>query len=320
MSERANRAVQGVRYVEIDAGHAGQRLDNFLLGRLKGVPKSRVYRLLRRGEVRVNGGRAGPDYRLQAGDQVRLPPVRAAAPPLRPGAEGLAWLGERVLYEDEDLLALDKPAGLPVHGGSGVALGVIEALRALRPEAPMLELVHRLDRGTSGCLLVARRRSALLRLHAMLREGAVEKRYLALVKGRWRGGARAVSAPLARDRMRGGERLVGVSESGRAAESRFTPRAVYGPATLMEIRLYTGRTHQARVHAAHNGHPIAGDDKYGEWEFNRELARLGLRRPFLHAERLRFAHPVHGAKIEISAPLPPELQDLLETLGDRTSV
>lgn len=180
----------------------------------------------------------------------------------------------------------------------------------------MLELVHRLDRGTSGCLLIAKRRPALLGLHAMLRDGEVEKRYLALVKGRWRGGGRQVSAPLARDRMRGGERLVGVSEAGRAAESRFTPKGVYGPATLMEIRLHTGRTHQARVHAAHSGHPIAGDDKYGSRDFNRELRALGLRRLFLHAERLRFAHPSGGAKIEVSAPLPKELQDLLERLRE----
>lgn len=310
----------GVRYVEIGESRAGQRLDNFLIGQLKGVPKSRVYRLLRRGEVRVNRGRAGPDYRLQAGDQVRIPPVRQGEPPKPADARGYEWLRERFLYEDDDLLVLDKPAGLPVHGGSGVAVGVIEALRLLRPDDPMLELAHRLDRGTSGCLLIAKRRAALLKLHAMLRDGAIEKRYLALVRGRWRGGARHVSAPLDRDRPGGGERRVGVAEAGKAAESRFQPQGFFGPATLMDIRLYTGRMHQARVHAAFSGHPIAGDDKYGERDFNRELRQVGLRRLFLHAARLRFAHPATGAKIEVESSLPNELAAVLERLREQPTL
>lgn len=311
---------EGVRHVDVDASREGQRLDNFLLGQLKGVPKSHVYRILRRGEVRVNGGRAAPDYRLRTGDRIRIPPLRRKAPAEPASAAGFEWLNQRVLHEDEELMVLDKPAGLPVHGGSGVAVGLIEALRGLRPQLPMLELVHRLDRGTSGCLLVAKRRPTLLALHEMLRTGGIEKRYLALVKGRWRGGARRISAPLARDRKRGGERLVDVSAEGRAAESQFSPKGHYGPATLVQIALYTGRMHQARVHAVHAGHPIAGDDKYGDRDFNRELKRAGLRRLFLHAARLRFAHPASGARIEVTAPLPPELETVLERLREKPDV
>lgn len=316
MKSGVKTAQTRVRYLEIDQNRAGQRLDNFLLRQLKGVPKSRVYRLLRRGEVRVNRGRAGPEYRLQAGDSVRLPPVRQASSPTTAGTEDYRWLIPRILYEDEHVLALDKPAGLAVHGGSGVAVGVIEALRALRPESSSLELVHRLDRGTSGCLLLAKSRPALLGLHRMLREGRVRKRYLALVKGRWQGGTRGVNAALARNRRHGVERVVGVTPEGKDAESRFTPKGVHGPATLVEIELVTGRTHQARVHAAHLGHPIAGDDKYGDYAFNRSLRPHGLRRLFLHAAALRFTHPIHGNTIEMEAPLPPELGNVLERLND----
>jgi 23S rRNA pseudouridine955/2504/2580 synthase len=315
-----SQGAHGVRHVEVDASRAGQRLDNFLLGLLKGVPKSRVYRVLRRGEVRVNSARAAPSYRVRAGDRVRVPPLRLARAATAHEAPRLDWLAERILYEDDDFLVIDKPAGLAVHGGTGVDTGLIEALRRLRPDFPTLELAHRLDRATSGCLLIAKRRAALLALHAMLRRGSVEKCYLALVKGRWRGGAREINAPLARDRIRGGERLVGVSRDGRAAQSRFAPQAVFGPATLMEVKLYTGRMHQARVHAAHAGHPIAGDDKYGDREFNRELRGFGLRRLFLHAARLQFAHPQSGARIEVAAELPPELETVLERLREPTTL
>lgn len=308
-------APAGVRYVEIDENRAGQRLDNFLIGQLKGVPKSRVYRLLRRGEVRVNRGRVGPDYRLQEGDSVRLPPVREPPPrELVASSSDYEWLSDRILYEDDALIAVDKPAGFAVHGGSGVTFGVIEAFRLLRPAAPFLELVHRLDRSTSGCLLLAKSRPTLLALHAMLQAGDIDKRYLALIKGRWRGGAAELSAPLARDRRRGAERLVGVSDDGKDAETRFIPKSTYGSTTLVEIHLLTGRTHQARVHAAHLGHPIAGDDKYGDRELNRKLRPLGLRRLFLHAASLRFKHPVSGQKVAFEAPLPPELASVLERL------
>ena len=320
VKKAASGVQHGVRYVDIDASREGQRLDNFLLGQLKGIPKSHVYRVLRRGEVRVNRGRVGADYRLRAGDRVRIPPLRLrpAIDAVRP--QGFEWLNDRILYEDEDLMVLDKPPGLPVHGGSGAAVGVIEALRALRPELPGLELVHRLDRDTSGCLLLAKRRPALLALHQSWRDGQVEKFYLALVRGRWQGGVRRIDAPLTHERGRGGERIIDVRETGRGAQSDFVPKGYFGPATLMQVVLHTGRMHQARVHALHAGHPIAGDEKYGEREFNRELRRLGLRRLFLHASRLRFAHPVSGAKLDISSPLPPELKALLERLREKPAV
>lgn len=306
----------GVRYVEVDETREGQRLDNFLLGQLKGVPKSLIYRVLRKGEVRVNSSRVGPEYRVQSGDRVRIPPIRQSETPKAPQAKSFEWLRERFLYEDDDILVLDKPSGLAVHGGSGVAAGAIEGLRVLRPELPMLELVHRLDRGTSGCLLIAKRRSALLKLHQMLRDGEIEKRYMALVRGRWRGGARDITAPLERDRDREGKRKIEVGDEGKDAKSRFTPAGFFGPATLMEIRLDTGRMHQARVHSVFAGHPIAGDDKYGERDFNRELRPLGLRRLFLHAAKLRFTHPTTGAKLQIESPLPAELQKVLERLRE----
>lgn len=320
MKENLSETPPAVRHVEIDEQRAGQRLDNFLIATLKGVPRSRIYRILRRGEVRVNRGRAQPDYRLEAGDIVRLPPVRVAPRPPRAEADGFEWLAQRIFYEDDHLLAVDKPAGLAVHAGSGVAVGLIEALRALRPQAPMLELVHRLDRDTSGCLLVAKNRPALLGLHRQLRAGEVEKRYLALVKGIWRGEAREVSVALEKSRLASGERRVRASHAGKESATRFIPGRVCGPATLVEIDLLTGRTHQARAHAAHIGHPIAGDDKYGDWEFNRLMRTQGLKRLFLHAQRLSFAHPATGRKMDAEAPLPSELSDFLERLNHAAPV
>lgn len=317
MKKAVVSAPSAVRYLEIDESRAGQRLDNFLIATLKGVPKSHIYRILRKGEVRINKGRARPEYRLEPGDVVRIPPLRLAPPPLKSGseaAEGYAWLLPRILYEDEDLMVINKPAGLAVHAGSGVSVGLIEALRGLRPETPFLELAHRLDRETSGCLLLAKNRPALMALHRMLRDGKMEKRYLALVAGAWRGGAREISAALEKNRPRSGERMVQVQETGKESTSLFTPHQRFGAASLMEIRLLTGRTHQARVHAAHVGHPIAGDDKYGDREFNRRLQRLGLKRMFLHAQCLRFAHPASGDKMEVEAPLPDELSGVLAKL------
>lgn len=314
----ANRP--GVQHVTVDAGHAGQRLDNFLLSQLKGVPRTHVYRLLRKGEVRVNKGRAKPDYRLEAGDVVRLPPVRrpeSTGQPLAAKAVasgGFDWLHDRVLYEDEHLLVLDKPAGIAVHGGSGVSVGLIEALRQLRPHTPFLELVHRLDRDTSGCLLIAKSRAVLLQLHAMLRDGGVDKRYLALVQGAWRGGGRKVEASLEKSRNRAGERRVEADDAGKASASHFRPQEKFSAATLVEIQLLTGRMHQARVHAVHIGHPVAGDDKYGDPDFNRSMKRRGLNRLFLHAARLDFRHPSSGKKMQISATLPVELKRVLEAL------
>jgi len=313
----------GVQHVTVDTGHAGQRLDNFLLTLLKGVPRTHVYRLLRKGEVRVNKGRAKPDYRLEAGDVVRIPPVRRGESAGREiAARAVAggrfdWLNDRVLYEDEHLMVLDKPAGLAVHGGSQVSIGLIEALRELRPQNPFLELAHRLDRDTSGCLIVAKSRPALIRLHEALRAGGLDKYYLALVAGRWRGGTRTVEAALERGRPADGERRVKVGEDGKASASEFRPREKFLDTTLVEIHLLTGRTHQARVHAAHIGHPIAGDDKYGDPDFNRAMKQPGLQRLFLHAARIELRHPLSGRALRVSAPLPVELERLLEKLRNR---
>jgi len=302
--------------VVVDTGNEGQRIDNFLMTRLKGVPRSRIYRTVRTGEVRVNGGRIRPDYRLRQGDVVRIPPLRVAQSPpaARPGARALREIGEAVLYEDRSLLVLAKPSGLAVHGGSGLSHGVIELLRALRPEAPFLELVHRLDRDTSGCLMVAKRRPALRTLHQALREGRVEKTYLALVRGDWRA-ARGVAMPLQRNVLRSGERVVRPDEDGKGALTRFAPLARSPLATLVKAQPVTGRTHQIRVHAAHAGHPIAGDAKYGDAELNRNLRALGLRRLFLHAHGLRFPHPDGDATVEVVAPLPEDLRAVLAALG-----
>jgi 23S rRNA pseudouridine955/2504/2580 synthase len=304
------------RLVEVDAEHAGQRIDNFLSTQLKGVPRTLIYRVLRKGEVRVNSGRVRPDYRVQSGDRIRIPPVRtgAVAAGAQAGAGALELLAGRILYEDPGLLIIDKPAGMAVHGGSGVSYGVIEALRALRPEVASLELVHRLDRETSGCLMVAKRRSVLRALHEQLRSGEVKKRYLLLVAGRWQGGRRTVSEPLLKNVLQSGERMVQVSESGKHALTVFRAVSVYRTASLVEADLGTGRTHQIRVHAAHLAHPIAGDEKYGAPEFNRKMKRLGLRRLFLHAHALSFRLPGTERDLDVSAPLGDDLRSVLDAL------
>ncbi|MGQ0429058.1 MAG: RluA family pseudouridine synthase [Gammaproteobacteria bacterium] len=308
---------RGVRRIRAGTQGEGQRLDNFLLRQLAGVPRSRVYRLLRRGEARVNGKRKGPDYRLAADDEVRLPPVREA--PQQPGprrapAALLHAVQAAVIHEDERLIVLNKPAGLAVHGGSGLAFGAIEALRALRPHEP-LDLAHRLDRDTSGCLLVARTRAALRALHALLRDGAVEKHYAALVAGRWRLGSKVVDAPVLTRQRQGGERVVRVHAEGKIAVSRFTPREHFGTAaTLMDVEIHTGRTHQIRVHAAFAGHPVAGDAKYGDRSANATLCAAGLRRMFLHAESVAFHWPDDRAPFRVRAPLPADLEAVLTSL------
>jgi 23S rRNA pseudouridine955/2504/2580 synthase len=303
-----------VRWVEISAEQAGQRIDNFLLRLLKGVPKSRIYRLLRKGEVRVNRSRARPEYRLQSGDEVRIPPVRVAAPgeAAVPSSHTLQRLGEAILYEDERLLVLNKPAGMAVHGGSGVSLGVIEGLRALRPQAPFLELVHRLDRDTSGCLLIAKRRSELRTLHELLRAGRVDKRYLLLVQGDWRQGPHKISAPLRKNLLQGGERMVRVDPQGKPAQTDFGFLELYPDASLMEAELRTGRTHQIRVHAAYAGHPLAGDEKYGNLDFNRRMRAMGLKRLFLHAHFVAFHDAERDRTIQVSTPLSDDLRNLIQ--------
>jgi 23S rRNA pseudouridine955/2504/2580 synthase len=314
----SNIQSSGVRQVVIEGDYAGQRIDNYLLTLLKGVPRSRVYRILRRGEVRVNKGRINASYRLRAGDQVRIPPLRlpvqnAAQAPPRPLLEQLQ---HAVVYEDERLLVIDKPAGVAVHGGSGVSYGVIEGLRKLRPEARHLELVHRLDRDTSGCLLISKKRSALRVLHELMRENRVDKRYLVLLAGSWEQARVDVKAPLAKNLLSGGERVVRVQPGGKASHTRFRRLEAFGEATLLEAQLFSGRTHQIRVHAAHLGHPVLGDVKYGDDAANRRLRELGLRRLFLHAHSLEFGWPGESERISVQAPLGSDLQLVLEKMRE----
>jgi 23S rRNA pseudouridine955/2504/2580 synthase len=306
----------GPQYLQVDREASGQRIDNFLLRHLKGVPRSHLYRVLRRGEVRVNKGRVKPEYRLRLGDEVRIPPLRLApqgeaiAPPARAGV----WIEGAILYEDERVLVIDKPAGLAVHGGSGLSHGLIELLRAARP-GQTLELVHRLDRDTSGCLLVSKRRSALRELHRLLREKALEKRYLALLVGRLPQAEVTVEAALRKNLLQGGERVVRVDAvEGKAARTHFRRLRSLPGATLVEARLVTGRTHQIRVHAAHLGLPLAGDEKYGDAARNRALREVGLRRLFLHAAVLGFRTGEDGPAIQVQAPLPSELEGVLARL------
>ncbi|HEX6945711.1 MAG TPA: RluA family pseudouridine synthase [Casimicrobiaceae bacterium] len=307
----------GASRLAIGEEAAGQRIDNFLQKTLKGVPKSHVYRILRSGEVRLNGKRVGPDARLAIGDMVRVPPVRTATPdaPLRLPAAA----APPVVYEDEALLVVDKPSGLAVHGGSGIAHGLIETLRATRPQARFLELVHRLDRETSGLLLVAKKRQALTALHEALREGRVDKRYLVLVRGRWRDEKRVVRLALHKFATHEGERRVRVDdEAGKAAVTIFRRRQVWRehdpPLALLEAELETGRTHQIRVHLTALGFPLAGDDKYGDFAWNKVLAREGLKRMFLHAWHLSFDHPVSGLRLDLESPLPADLARYLARL------
>lgn len=301
---------------EVDAGAAGQRLDNFLLRALAGVPRSHVYRLIRSGQVRVNSGRVRAGYRLKEGDRVRVPPVygRRSEPALVPSGR-VRWLAERIVYEDRMILVLDKPAGMPVHAGSGVDFGCIEALRSVAPGLRSADLVHRLDRGTSGCLMVAKKRATLRQLHELLRNGGVDKRYLALVRGRWPRRRADVDVAL-RTRRRGGENFVQADPAGKRARSRFRVVQHFDDrATLVEVVIDTGRTHQIRVHAAHCGHPLAGDPRYGDMQFNTVMSERGLTRMFLHAQALEFVWPGSEEIFSVSAPLPPELSVILDSLA-----
>lgn len=306
-----------VTWLEVGDDSAGQRIDNFLLKICKGVPKSHIYRILRSGEVRVNKGRIGADYRLQLGDQVRVPPVRVAqreqsGPAAAPAREFPA------VFEDEAVLVIDKPAGVAVHGGSGVSFGVIEQLRRARPQAKFLELAHRLDRETSGLLIVGKKRAALVRLQDDFREGNMGKRYFALVKGRWLNQTQHIRQPLYKYLIENGERRVRVDPEGKAAHSivRLVKRWQTGQGyfSLVEVELKTGRTHQIRVHLTNAGFPLLGDDKYGDFSLNKELQRLGLKRMFLHAAKLEMTHPVTGEVLSLEAPLPPELAEFLRRL------
>lgn len=311
----------GVRKVEVGERSDGQRIDNFLLAELKGVPRTLVYRILRSGEVRLNGGRAKPSDRVHTGDVVRIPPVRVAEAGEKPAASAnlTRALEDAILYEDEHLLALNKPAGLAVHGGSGVSLGVIETLRQMRPHAKFLELVHRLDRDTSGCLLIAKKRSALLNLQKQLRGGDADdegmgKVYAVLVKGRWKGGHHRIEAPLQKNTLASGERMVRVSRDGKPSITEIEVLERFADCSLVEATLLTGRTHQIRVHCEHAGHPVAGDQKYGDEAFNRDIRPRGLKRMFLHAARLDFSHPADERAMRIEAPLDAVLEATLTQL------
>ena len=314
-------ATPAVKWLLVDEESAGQRLDNFLMRHLKGVPKTHIYRIIRSGEVRINKGRASADTRVESGDEVRLPPVRISDKVAEKAERPAPGREFPLLFEDESLLAIDKPAGVAVHGGSGVSFGVIEQLRQARPQAKLLELVHRLDRDTSGILLVAKKRSALRHLQDQFRERETGKTYLALVKGDWPAKLKVIDQPLLKFLLQGqdgaeGERRVRVTTpedpDGMRSVTLVKVSRRFSGATLLEVTIKTGRTHQIRVHLASQGHPIAGDDKYGYFEWNRQLQRPGnspgLKRMFLHAWRLQFNHPVTAERVALQTDLPPELK------------
>lgn len=311
-----------VQILTVADDEAGQRIDNYLRTRLKGVPKSMLYRILRKGEVRVNKKRIKPEYKLLAGDEVRVPPVRVSEKddaPVSAKLTRVAELADCILYEDEGLIVLNKPSGTAVHGGSGLSFGVIEGLRALRPEARFLELVHRLDRDTSGILLVAKKRSVLRDLHEQLRVKTVQKDYLALVRGQWQKHCKVVQAPLLKNVLQSGERIVRVSAEGKPSETRFEVVERFEQATLVKASPVTGRTHQIRVHTLHAGHPIAFDDKYGDREFDALMTGSGLNRLFLHAAAIRFRHPQTGQEMFIEAPLDGILKRTVQYLRNQRS-
>lgn len=313
MNSASNQITPQVQWLEITEANDQQRLDNFLIGYLKGVPKTRIYRMVRKGEVRVNKGRIDVSYKLQIGDIVRIPPVRVAEKPdaiiVQPTLK--FSLENHILYEDEGFIVLNKPAGFAVHGGSGINSGVIEALRQIRPQQKFLELVHRLDKETSGCLLIAKKRSVLKVLHELFRGDGIRKTYIALLSGQFARKKQIVDVPLLKNATQGGERMVIVSQAGKSAETLFTRLKQFQDATLVHAAPKTGRTHQIRVHAAWLGHPIVADDRYGEDAVNKAFKKRGYKRLFLHAEQLQFAHPISGTQLHFTAPLPDDLQELL---------
>lgn len=322
MNSSPEQPVRKVRFVTISSDEAGQRIDNFLMRQFKGVPKSHIYRILRKGEVRVNKGRIKPTYKLAAGDEVRLPPMRMAERQRhRPPDAVIERLQSRIIYDDDRLLILNKPAGLAVHAGSGVEFGVIDALQHAKGETKELFLVHRLDRDTSGCLLIARDRQALRYLQQAMQNDEVKKFYSALVMGQWEQKDARVEMSLRRNKLQSGERLVQVDDSGKHSVSIFRTAREYSQrpagigASLMKIQLLTGRTHQIRVHSAENGHPIAGDSRYGDEHFNQLMKSFGLKRMFLHASALEFPHPDNNQPLHIEPPLDDDLQEVLERLA-----
>lgn len=321
MSNSVSAMPAKVEFVEVGDGFAGQRIDNFLISHLKGAPKTLIYRILRKGEVRVNKGRIKPEYRLQAGDLIRIPPLRLPPPDSPPtvGQGLLERLEAAIVYEDGQLLVVNKPAGIAVHGGSGLQFGIIEAFRQLRPQCKELELVHRLDRDTSGLLMLAKKRSQLRRLHAALRDGSIDKGYMALVAGSWPTSRKQVNAPLQRSNLRSGERMVEVNPAGKESLTRFRVLQRFDSfATLIEASPITGRTHQIRVHARHAGHPIAGDSKYGDDGFDKAIRELGGKRLFLHAHYLRIPQ-ADKPDLELHAEQDAMWTNTLEKLSEQTN-
>lgn len=314
MNDAIEKSPPRVQWLTIDEGHCEQRLDNFLINQLKGVPKTRIYRMVRKGEVRVNKGRVDVSYKLALGDIVRIPPVRVAEKPdeliVQPTLR--YSLENHILYEDDGFIVLNKPSGFAVHGGSGVNSGIIEGLRQIRPQQKFLELVHRLDKETSGCLLIAKKRSVLKSLHELFRGDGMQKTYLALLEGQFKRKKQLVDAPLLKNVAVGGERMVTVSQAGKSAETLFTRLKQFADATLVHAAPKTGRTHQIRVHAAWLGHAIIGDDRYGNDAVNKAFKKRGYKRLFLHAEQLQFIHPQTGKALHFSAPLPDDLKTLLD--------
>lgn len=308
-----------VTFIVVDEDLAGQRIDNFLMARLKGVPKSKIYNIIRKGEVRVNKGRIKPEYKLCGGDELRIPPIRVseAEPLAKASHQMLSLLAASIVYEDDGLVVINKPPGLAVHGGSGVSLGLIESLRQMRPDAKYLELVHRLDRDTSGCIMIAKKRSYLRHLQAALREkeaGGISKVYQALVIGRWSKSCRRIDAPLLKTEVANDERIVRVHPDGKPSLTEFKILRTYENVTLVEAKPITGRTHQIRVHAQYAGHSLVGDEKYGNDEINLGMRELGFRRLFLHAAALTFLLPGASLPTRVEAPLPADLAEPLKKL------
>ncbi|WP_339774841.1 23S rRNA pseudouridine(955/2504/2580) synthase RluC [uncultured Methylophaga sp.] len=309
-------APPSVQFIDIRADQAGQRIDNFLITLEKGVPKSRIYRALRKGEVRVNKGRIKQTYRLQAGDQVRVPPLRVSEKVvITELSESLTdALENAILMEDDDILVINKPAGLAVHAGSQIQLGVIEAMRIIRPENRFVELVHRLDRDTSGCLVLAKSRAALLNLQQQMKASETDKRYLTLTRGKWAAQENIVDLALQKNSLSSGERMVVPDINGKKSKTLFEVKQEFSGCQLVAAKLYTGRTHQIRVHSASQSHPVAGDEKYGDREFNKRLRQYGLKRMFLHAWQLSLKHPLTDEPLTFNAELPDTLKDVLKQL------
>lgn len=309
-----------VQYQVINEDRQGQRLDNFLIASLKGLPKSHIYRIIRKGEVRVNKKRAKPDYRLRTGDIVRLPPLTISERTQINNIPDalLQRFKERVLYESDTLVILNKPIGIPVHGGTEVSLSVIDVARKLWPHSKNIELAHRLDKETSGCLILAKKRSALRIVHSLLREGKVHKKYIVLVKGQWKGGPKVVELALQKNQLQSGERMVFIDEQGKKAKTTFTPLQIFPKVSLLEADIETGRTHQIRVHAASLGHPVVGDEKYGDHDFNKQAKKLGFKRMFLHAHSIEFQWPEDQKIISVATPLDPEFAKAIEGFSNET--